>query len=84
MTSKIAIGIVATIALGLCSLAMGDVPHNTAIRNPQPSMMILWGLVSFIIVTGALALIRSSRRTAVASFVASGLGMLFSHMLACV
>ena len=84
MALKISIGIVAAIALGLCFLSMRDVPHNTAIRNPQPSLTILWALVALIVVAGALALIRSSRKTAVASFVASGLGILFSLMLACV
>jgi hypothetical protein len=81
---KIAIGIVAAIALGLCFLSMRDVPHNPIIRNPQPSMTVLWALVVLIVIAGALALIRSSRKAAVASFVASGLGILFSLMLACV
>ena len=84
MASRIAIGIVAAIALGLCFLSMRDVPHNMAIRNPQPSMTILWALVALIFITGALALIRSSRKMAVVSFVASGLGILFSLILACV
>ena len=84
MASRIPIGIVGAVALGLCFLSMRDVSHNTAIRNPQPTMTILWTLVALIIVVGVLALIRSSRKTAVASFVASGLGILFSSMLACV
>jgi drug/metabolite transporter (DMT)-like permease len=84
MASKISIGIVAAIALGLCFLSMRDVPHNTAIHNPQPSMTILWVLVALIAVAGVMALLRSSRKTAVASFVASGLGILFSLMSACV
>ena len=84
MASKISIGIVAAIALGLCFLSMRDVPHNTAIQNPQPSMTILWALVALIVVAGVMALLRRSRKTAVASFVASGLGILFSLMLACV
>ena len=84
MASRIPIASAAAIALGLCFLSMRDVPHNMALRNPQPSMTILWVLVALIVVAGALALIRSSHKTAVASFVASGLGVLFSLILACV
>ena len=84
MTSTIQLGIAAAIALGLCFRSMLNVPHNLAIRNPQPSMTILWVLVALIIVAGALALMRSSRKTVIASFVASGLGVLFSLILACV
>ena len=84
MASKISIGIVAAIALGLCFLSMRDIPHNTAIRNPQPSMTILWVLVALTVAAGAMALVRGSRKTVVASFIASGLGILFSLMLACV
>jgi hypothetical protein len=84
MALRIPIGIAAAVALGLCFLSMLDVPHNTAIRNPQPTMMILWVLIVLIVVAGMLGLVRSSHKTAAASFVASGLGILFSLMLACV
>jgi hypothetical protein len=49
MASRIPIGVVAAIALGLCLLSMRDVPHNTAIRNPQSSLTILWALVALIV-----------------------------------
>jgi hypothetical protein len=62
MASRIAVGVVAAFALWLCFLSMRDVPHNTMIRNPQPSLTILWTLVALIVAAGALALIRSSRR----------------------
>ena len=84
MASKIPIGMAGAIALGMCFLSMRDVPHNSAIRDPQPTMTILWVLVALIAVAGLLGLIRSSRLTTVASLVASGLGILFSLMLACV
>jgi drug/metabolite transporter (DMT)-like permease len=84
MALRIAIGIAALIALGLCFLSMRDVPHNTMIKDPHATMTILWVLLALITVACALALIRGSRKTAVASFVASGLGILFSLMLACV
>ena len=84
MASRVAIGIAGAIALGLCFLSMRDVPHNSAIRNSQQTMTILGALVVLIIVAGLLALLRNSRMTAIASFVASGLGILFSLVLACV
>ena len=84
MASRIAIGLVAAIALGLCLLSMHDVGHNAAISNPVPSMTILWALVVLIVVVGAVALVRSSRKMAIASFVASGFGILLSLTLACV
>ena len=77
-------GIVGALALGLCFLSMRDVPHNSAISNPQPSMTILWVMVSVIIVASLLAVIRRSRVATVISWVASGLGILFSLMLACI
>jgi hypothetical protein len=82
MALRIPIGIAAAIALRLCFLSMRDVPHNMAIRNPQPTMTILRMLIALIVVAGVLGLVRRSRKTAVASFVASGLGILFSVMLA--
>lgn len=84
MALKIPTGIAGAIALGLCFLSLRDVPHNMAIRNPGPTMTILWSLVALIVVVGAPALIRGSRKAAAASFVASGLGILFSLVLACV
>jgi hypothetical protein len=84
IVSRIAIVIASAIALSLCFFSMRDVPHNRAIRNPQLTLTILWALIALIIVAGLLALFRSSRMTAVASFVASGLGILFSLILACV
>lgn len=81
---KISNCIAGAVALCFCFLSMRDVPHNPIIRNPLPSMTVLWVLVALIVVTGALALMRSSRKTAGASFIASGLGILFSLILACV
>jgi hypothetical protein len=84
MASKISIAIAGAVALGLCFLSMRDVPHNSAILNPQPTMTILWALIALIVVAGLLAFARSSRNAIAVSFVASGLGILFSVLLACV
>jgi hypothetical protein len=63
---------------------MRDVPHNPAIRSSEPTMTILWVAVALILITGIAALIRSSKAAAVLSLVASGFGILFSLILACV
>ncbi len=84
MAARITIGVVGTFALGLCFLAMHDVPRNSAISNPQPSMTILWVAVAVIVAAGLLAVIRSSKAMTVASLVASAVGILFSLLLACV
>jgi len=84
MASKVSTAIAGAIALGLCFLSMSDVPHNSAIWNPQPTMTILWTLIALIVVAGFVAFVRSSRNATAVSFVASGLGILFSVLLACV
>jgi hypothetical protein len=83
-TAKIFVSLAGALALFLCFTMMSEVPRNTKISNPQPSLTILWTLAALIIAAGALALIRSSRMVVLASFVASGLGILFSLMLACI
>ncbi len=77
-------GIVGAFALGLCFLSMRDVPLNSAISNPQPSMTILWVMVSLITVASLLAVTRRSKVATIISLVSSGLGILFSFVLACV
>jgi hypothetical protein len=47
-------------------------------------MTILCVMVALIVVAALMAVIRGSTNTTVASFIASGLGILFSLMLACV
>jgi hypothetical protein len=84
MALRITVGIAGTLGLLLCFNAMRDVPHNTAIRNPEPTMTILWIAVVLIIVTSILALSRNSRKATVFSLLASGFGILFSLILACV
>jgi hypothetical protein len=84
MASKVSIALAGAIALSLCFLTMSDVPHNTAIRNPQPMITILWTMIALIVVAGVVAFVRSSRNAITVSFVASGLGILVSVILACV
>ncbi len=84
MGSRITIGVAGALALTLCFVSMKDVPHNIAIRSPGPTMTILWVAVALIIITGILALIRSSKMATVFSLIASGFGILFSLILACV
>jgi hypothetical protein len=81
---RITISIIGALALFLCFISMRDVLHNPAIRNSEPTMTILWITVALILFTGILALIRSSKMAEVFSPVASGLGILFSLLLACV
>jgi hypothetical protein len=61
--SKISVSLAGALALFLCFTMMTGVPKNTAIRNPQPTMTILWLAVAVIIVTGFFALIRSSKKS---------------------
>jgi heme/copper-type cytochrome/quinol oxidase subunit 2 len=84
MALRITVGIAGALGLFLCFNAMRDVPHNTAIRNSEPTMTILWMAVVLIIVTGILALTRNSKKTTVFSLLASGFGILFSFILASV
>jgi hypothetical protein len=84
MASRLTVSIAGVIALGLCFLSMCDVPHNPAIRSLQPTMTILWVAITLIIVTGLLALIRSSKVATVFALLASGFGILFSLILSCV
>jgi hypothetical protein len=81
---RITVAIVGSMALWLCSLSILDVSHNGAIRNPRIGMTILWTLLSLIVATGALALTRPSRKTTLASFAASSLGLLFALLSGCV
>jgi hypothetical protein len=84
MSSRITIGIAGTLALVMCFASMRDVPHNDMIKNPESTMTILRVAVAVIIVAGVLALIRGSRKMAIISLLASGFGILFSLVLACV
>ena len=81
---RTAISIVGAVALFLCFVSMRDVQHNPAIKSLEPTMTVLWIAVALIFITGVVALIRSSKVTATFSLVASGLGILFSLILACV
>jgi hypothetical protein len=84
MMWRITIGIVGAFALILCFVSISDVHRNSSINNPQPTMTILWVTVTLIVVAGLLAVIRNSKLATVVSLVASGLGILFSLVLACV
>lgn len=84
ISMRTTISIVGVLALFLCFVSIRDVPHNPAIRNPEPTMTILWVAVALILSTGILALIRNSKVAAAFSLVVNGLAILFSLLLACV
>jgi hypothetical protein len=84
MAPRVTISIAGVVALVLCFVSMRDASHNPAIRSSEPTMTILWILAALIFVSGVLALIRSSRVATIFSLLASGVGVLFSLILACV
>jgi len=84
MTSRIGTGIFGAIALVLCFSTLRDVPRNPLINNPRPTMTILWVAIALIGFTLTWALFRGSRKATIAAVIASGFGILFSIVVACV
>jgi hypothetical protein len=72
------------VTLGLCLLSLRDIPRNHMIRDPQPSATVVVVLILLTVTACVWACVRRSRAAGYASLVASGLGILFSIMLACV
>lgn len=58
---------------------MREVPRNPAIRIPESTMTVLWVLVSLIVASGILVLLRRSTMAVRCLLFASGLGIFFAR-----
>jgi hypothetical protein len=83
-TPRFVIVAVGALALVFCFVSLRDVPRNGSIRNPQPSMAILITFISLTTASCTWACLRDSKAARYIALIASGLGILFSVVLACV
>ena len=81
---RLLIVVAAMLAIGLLSVSLRDVPRNHMIRDPQPSIKIIWICIALTVPTCAWACLRPSRLSSYSALAASAVGILWSLMLACV
>jgi len=84
MASKIFICVVGVLALFLCFYSLQDVPRNHEIRNPTPTLTVLWFVIAVVVLASVVAVVRTSKPAKIISLLASGFGIFISLFLSCI